>query len=110
MFQSKSFNCIESCVRPTIKELTQQSINRALNGEIEEKIKNGDAPKSKTEHMLDRLNKKSLEKDDVPLTVCYDMGWNKRSSGTRYDSISGHGLMIGGYSKKVLGMKCFLKK
>ena len=30
------------------------------------------------------------------------MGWNKRSSGTRYDSISGHGIMFGAITKKVL--------
>ena len=31
------------------------------------------------------------------------MGWNKRSSGNRYDSHSGHALMIGCLSKKIVG-------
>ena len=30
------------------------------------------------------------------------MGWQKRSSGRRYDSLSGHGLFIGKHTKKVL--------
>ena len=34
----------------------------------------------------------------VPLTVMYDMGWNKQSSGNKYDSISGHAFLIGGNS------------
>ena len=38
------------------------------------------------------------------------MGWSKRSSGTRYDSISGHGMIIGEYSKRVIGFKCFSKE
>ena len=33
----------------------------------------------------------------------YDMGWNKRSSGNKYDSLSGHGLLIGCRSGKVIG-------
>ena len=36
------------------------------------------------------------------LTVSIDMGWQKRSSGTQYDSPSGVSLMIGGLSKKIL--------
>eukprot|EP00957_Ditylum_brightwellii_P025702 1944426-Ditylum_brightwellii.AAC.1 len=27
------------------------------------------------------------------ITVCYNMGWQKRSSGNKYDSISGHAFM-----------------
>ena len=30
------------------------------------------------------------------------MGWNKRSSGNRYDSLPGHALMIGCLSKKIV--------
>ena len=32
------------------------------------------------------------------------MGWQKRSSGRRYDSSSGHAFIIGGRSKGVIGM------
>ena len=31
----------------------------------------------------------------VGVSVSFDMSWNKRSSGNRYDSILGHILMIG---------------
>ena len=33
--------------------------------------------------------------EKVNLTVSFDMGWSKRSSGHRYDSLSGHAFMIG---------------
>ena len=36
------------------------------------------------------------------ITVSIDMGWQKRSSGTRYDSPSGVSLMLGGMTKKIL--------
>lgn len=32
----------------------------------------------------------------------YDMKWQKRSSGRRYDSMTGHGLLIGHHTQKVL--------
>ena len=38
----------------------------------------------------------------VGLTVSYDMGWQKRSSGSRYDSESGHSSIIGKISKKII--------
>ena len=38
----------------------------------------------------------------VSMTVSFDMGWNKRSSGNRYDSISGHAFFIGCLSKKIV--------
>ena len=42
--------------------------------------------------------------------MSYDMGWNKRSTGTRYDSISGQGVMIGAKTRKVIGFKTISKK
>ena len=38
----------------------------------------------------------------VGITVLFDIGWNKRSSSNRYDSLSGHELMIGYLSKKTV--------
>ena len=37
------------------------------------------------------------------LTVSYhDIGWQQRSSGNKYNSVSGHAFCIGGYTKKIL--------
>ena len=35
------------------------------------------------------------------------MGWNKRSSGHRYDSVSGHGVATGSFTKKVVDFKTY---
>ena len=37
------------------------------------------------------------------------MGWQKRSSGRRYDSSSGHAFIIGGTYKGVIGMLLYSK-
>jgi len=37
-----------------------------------------------------------------PLTVCYDMGWQRRSSGTAYNSMSGHAFLVGANSNSIL--------
>lgn len=38
----------------------------------------------------------------TPVVVSYDMGWQKRSSGRRYDSLSGVGAIVGSKTKKIL--------
>ena len=52
-------------------------------------------------------------KNKVKLTVTYDMGCQKRSSDSRYDSSRRHAFIIGGRSKGIIGMvlyyKAFLK-
>ena len=45
----------------------------------------------------------------VKLTVTYDMGWQKRSSGRRYDSSSGHAFIIGARSKGTIVMVLYSK-
>ena len=42
---------------------------------------------------------------EVQLVVMYDMGWNKRSSGHKYDSISGHGFLGMDFSWEVILVK-----
>ena len=49
--------------------------------------------------------------EDVPeeirtigISVSFDMGWQKRSTGRLYDSISGHGYRIGCRTKNIIAM------
>ena len=48
------------------------------------------------------LSHKEKNKNKVKLTVTYDMGWQKRSSGRRYDSSSGNSFIIVGRSKGII--------
>ena len=45
----------------------------------------------------------------IGLTVSFDMGWNKRSSGHRYDSLSIHAFIIGVYTRRIIGCVVFCK-
>ena len=52
---------------------------------------------------------KGKNNNKVKLTVTYNMGWQKRSSGRRYDSSSGHAFIIGSRSNVIIGMVLYLK-
>ena len=43
------------------------------------------------------------------LAISFDMGWKKRSSGHKYDSISGHAFIIGAYTRRIIGSVVFSK-
>ena len=49
------------------------------------------------------------EREAIGLTVSFDMGWNKRSSGHKYDSISGHAFIIGVYTRRIIDYVVFSK-
>ena len=50
-----------------------------------------------------------LDIPKVGLDVSYDMGWQKRSSGHKYDSPSGHGFLVGCRTRKVIGHVIYSK-
>ena len=45
----------------------------------------------------------------VKLNVTHDMGWQKRSSGGRYDSYNGNEFIIVGRSNGIIGMVLYYK-
>ena len=65
-----------------------------------------DLEKCKTATSLQTLH---IE-NSTRLTCSYDMGWQKRAGGRIYDSISGHGFMIGCFTRKVVGWGVMRKK
>jgi len=42
-----------------------------------------------------------------PLTIMYDMGWQKRAAGKHYNSGSGHGFLVAAYTNKVIKRVCY---
>ena len=55
------------------------------------------------------LSDKGGNNNKVKLTVTCHIGWQKRSSGRRYDSSSGHAFIIGGRRKGIVGMVLYSK-
>ena len=52
---------------------------------------------------------KEKNNNNVKLTVPYGMGWQKRSSGRKYDSSSGHAFIIWARIKGIIGMVLYSK-
>lgn len=99
-FKKKSFRCLQLAICSTVKPLSDEAMQIARDEEII-----GSLGKQK----FDAYKNNLLTPKEVPLTVSYDMGWNKRSSGNKYDSISGHDFIMGGFTKKVLNHRCLSK-
>ena len=54
-------------------------------------------------------NRQVKNNNKVKLTVKYDMGWQKRSYGRRYESSRGHAFVIGARSKGIIGIVLYSK-
>ena len=80
-----------------LRDVGNNSISEALEAEIDATVQN------KQNMTLEEWLK--IPKDQrvpIRLDVSFDMGWQKRSSGKTYDSLSGHAFMIGQATKKVI--------
>ena len=74
----------------TIEDLYEDEIDEEELSKIVGKIAHGE------------LKTIDNELDAFPLAVSYDMGWQKRTGGRVYDSLSGHGFLIGFRSDKAI--------
>ena len=81
------------------------AIEEALQEEIKDTLEGINQSYGEWRAQID--NEKNNNK--VKLTVTYDMGWKKRSSGRRYDSSSGHAFIIEARSKGIFGMILYSK-
>ena len=48
------------------------------------------------------INLPLAERDTIGLVISYDMGWQRRSSGHAYNSISGHAFAIGQHTGLII--------
>ena len=103
-FHRHSFRKLESKMRSIVKGICLRSMDEALHNEVEKVLQDDE-----TNERKEMLNNNQLKPFDVPITIGYDMGWNKRSSGRLYNSISGHGIMVGARTKKVVNYKSISK-
>ena len=115
---SRSINKYEQEIHSKIIKVGKDVIDEALKGEIKatfmEKYK--DTYDEKTYQKY----KKCFEEHNIGylptcvmrlgIAVSYDMGWQKRSTGHSYDSISGHAFIVGCRTKKIVGVAVRSKK
>ena len=97
--KTKRFHRIEQKLSPIICSITEEETNKALDKEVLLQLQSEGRE-------CDFIKWKNGKLDYKPeLTLSYDMGWQQRSSGRKYDSDSGHGLLIGMHSRKIIGFK-----
>ena len=94
-FSKQQFTRIELRIGKYLREVAGTSMRESLVAEIE---------KTKKECT------KQTRENETGLTIGYDMGWTKRASGNRYDSVSGHAFFVGCFTKKILMAQITSKK
>ena len=99
-FTPKHFARITDAIGTEIIEISNKSMQDAREEEIRETL---------GEELFQEYNNGMLSVEEIALVIMYDMGWNKRSSGNKYDSFSGHGFALGGNTQKILNYRCMLK-
>ena len=81
------------------------AIKEALQDEIKDTLEHN----NKSYVYWCALSDKERNKNKFEITLTYDMGWKKRSSGRRYDSSSGHAFIVGGRSMGIIRMFLYYK-
>jgi hypothetical protein len=110
--KSRSFTIIENRIGPILRKLMDDMV---LENLIEEARLSMIASATHDEHdfkvwrdsLTDKTIRLSLAK--MPrLDGSYDMAWQQKGSGHQYNSLSGHGTIIGRYTRKVIALviKC----
>ena len=92
-FDSTFFNNIELTVGSTLRKVSSKSMKEAIKEEVELTL-------------ADEIKQSKYEIGDLlaMISILLDMGWDKLSSGDRYDSLSGHALVIGCFLNKILNV------
>jgi hypothetical protein len=108
--ETRSFSIIENRIAPLILELLEEILRDNL---VEEVMLTRAASNADNADLdLFQLWKDSLVDPTLPINtqsypvICgsFDMAWQKRGSNKCYNSKSGHGLMMGRYSRKAMAL------
>ena len=104
-------NALKSREREIAKHIEQHariSCDKSMNEEIAFSSTSNDDIETSVEDSVPTNDRPLDSSTPVSIGIKYDMGWQKRSSGKKYDSLSGVGVVIGAKSGKVLdyGVRC----
>jgi hypothetical protein len=101
--ETRSFQNIEDRIAPKIWQLTQDILRENLVAEVKTLL--DDIDFALWEQSIASNAPFKLPIDKYPkLNVSFDMGWQQRSSGNRYNSPSGHALLVGGNTRKPVAL------
>ena len=96
-FAAETFSKIENLIGDSLLKVARESMKEGL-----------------LEEMQAQRNKENMEmaltQEKIGISASYDMGWSKRSSGNRYDSLSGHAFLISCLCRKIISAQVTSKK
>jgi len=97
--EKRSFTIIENRIGPVLQGLCRDMLQENLDEEVA--IYYGDAEDDEGNKLFDLWKENKLPVPLWPkLKVATDMGWQKRSSGKNYNSLSGHALFVALLTRK----------
>jgi hypothetical protein len=106
--QTRSFGLIEERISPFIQKVTDELLLENLSEEV--RLTFAQLPDKDESDLITWKN--SLSSNIVystakypSISVSFDMGWQQRSSGVRYNSPSGHAFFVGGLCRKPIALQ-----
>ena len=97
--EKRSFTIIEKRIGPMLQDLCKDILLENLDEEVA--IYYGDETDNNGNVLFDLWKQRLLPRQQWPrLTIATDMGWQKRSSGRNYNSLSGHALFVATLTRK----------
>jgi rubredoxin len=103
--ESRTFTIIEDRISPVLQKLGDDVLLESLMEEVKLEMEASNSFNvcdfDNWKRSLNGNNEVVIPKDRYPkVTVSFDMAWQQRNSGHRYNSPSGHGLLVGGRTRK----------
>jgi hypothetical protein len=109
--EGRSFGIIKGRITKKIQDLNMELLEENLTEEVKLSMASSSIHDDNDFILWQQSikdNNVPFSKSRYPLICCsFDMGWQQRSSGQRYNSLSGHALLVGAMTRKPV---CFAVK
>jgi hypothetical protein len=108
--QSRSFGLIEERISPVIQSVADAILLENLTEEVRQTFAllpdKDETDLFNWKNSLDPANNLAYSRAKYPaISASFDMGWQQRSSGQRYNSPSGHAFFVGAHCRKPISIQ-----
>ena len=109
----KNMDSFTDKIHTELQEIVDEGFEKEIKASIQHELKDEYSDEEIEVFVTNYLQDSGFIPDKIkklPIVASYDMGWNKRSTGRVYDSLSGHAFFIGCRSGKVISFGVKAKK